>query len=122
MSEHAGLTPAERDTGDVPLRPLLIGGALLAVFVALMLGLAKWMYPGSSAAVVLSEPHFPLPRLQAAPNTDYAAFHRAQLRQLNTAAWTDTAHKMVRVPIDEAMGKLARDGIANWPATPRRTP
>lgn len=120
MSEHANLPRARRDRSEVPMVPMLIGGALLALFVGSMLGLAKWMYPESSYAVPITEPQFPQPRLQAAPNADYATFHRAQIKQLDTAAWTDAAHKTVRVPIADSMAKLARDGIADWPTTKQR--
>lgn len=120
MPEHDNLPQAQRDTFEVPGRPLLIGGLLLAGFVTGMLGLARWIYPASVGPIPLEEPRFPQPRLQAAPNLDYARFHQQQLHELETAAWTDGSHRAVRVPIDEAMRKLAQDGIPDWPTAPRR--
>lgn len=120
MPEHANLPPARRDEHNVPMRPVLIGGVLLGLFVFGTVALAKWMYPQSASVIPLAEPMFPQPRLQAAPSADYAKFHREQNRQLDSAAWADAAHQTVRVPIADSMAKLARVGIADWPVTARR--
>jgi hypothetical protein len=120
LAEFEHLPRAGHETRDVPFRPLAIGLAILFVAVGGILGLAAWLYPESDAAVPLAQPRFPQPRLQPAPDVDYAQFHREQLQTLNSAGWTDASHQTVRVPIETAMRKLAQDGIPDWPTTPRR--
>ena len=116
-SVEAPLPSAAHETTDVGFRPMLISGILLLLGVVGMMGLALWMYPKSVQDQVLQQPlpTFPSPQLQPAPPVDMAAFHARQLRQLNTAYWTDKAAGRLHIPVRRAMEDVARQGIPDWP-------
>lgn len=57
----------------------------------------------------------PAPRLQVAPAADLRAFRQRQEARLSSYGWVDRDKGIVRIPIEEAMHKLARQGIPGWP-------
>jgi hypothetical protein len=119
MSEHTDLPPAQHETADVALRPMLIGGAGVLMVLALLSGLTGWLYPGARDPHVVRTanlPHFPTPALQADPAADMAAFRAEQLRLLNGVWWVNRTAGTVHQPINDAMRKLASTGIPDWPA------
>ncbi len=121
MSEHADLPAARHEASDVDIRPLLIGGACLLVTVALLAGLVGLIYPSTRDARLVRSgtvPQYPAPALQPDPAADMAVFRAEQLRQLNGVWWVDRAAGLVHQPIDDAMRRLAAQGIADWPAAP----
>ena len=121
MSEHAERPAAQRETTDVTVRPLLLGGAGVLVVVALLGGLTGWLYPGArerSVARTGALPAFPAPELQPSPEADMAKFRAEQLHQLEGVWWVDRARGTLHQPIADAMRKLAQTGIADWPTTP----
>jgi len=112
------LPPAAHEESDVGFRPMLISGLLLLLGLGLVMGLALWMYPASLQDQALQHPlpTFPEPQLQPAPPIDMAAFHTRQLRQLDTAYWTDRAAGRLHIPVRRAMEDVARQGIPDWPS------
>ncbi len=122
MSEPADLPPARPDTGDVALRPMLIGGAAVLMVLAVLGGLTGWLYPSARDPHVVRTtqlPQFPAPALQADPAADMRKFRAEQLRQLNGVWWVNRTAGTVHQPIGDAMRKLAAAGIPDWPTTAR---
>ncbi len=44
-----------------------------------------------------------------------AAFFRSEMQSLNGVWWVDRASGRVHMPIAEAMRRVAREGIPDWP-------
>lgn len=57
----------------------------------------------------------PPPDLQTNPAQDLANFEAEQTRALNGYYWIEKQKGVVHIPIEEAMKKLARDGIDGFP-------
>ena len=105
-----------RERSDV--RPKLVGWLALIVagtvgLVPLSLGL---LFPGS-----LHDPArqptltSPAPRLQSAPRDDLAALRQAEQRRLESYGWADRSAGLAHIPIEEAMRRVAQNGISDWP-------
>lgn len=111
------LPPAAHEPAD--LGRGFIGGAfglLLASLAIVMLGVL-WLFPlpGTDRTLDTPLPLYPEPRLQPSPRQEMQRFLAAEQRQLTTYGWIDKANGIVRIPIDVAMDKVARSGIAGWP-------
>jgi hypothetical protein len=90
--------------------------ALLALLATVTL-VTLWTFPQSlDRTIHLPLPVYPEPRLQPSPTNDMRAFGARELQQLNGVGWVDKARGTVHIPIDDAMRKLAQDGIPGWPA------
>lgn len=117
MPSHQ-LPPARHEASDVA--PSFIIAALASAFVLLILCamLALWLFPNSSVdrRLTLPLPVFPSPRLQVDPRTDMQAFLQQETKLLNSSGWVDQAHGISHIPIDEAMRRIAAQGIPDWPA------
>lgn len=57
----------------------------------------------------------PEPRLQTAPAADLAAYLSKERKLLGTYGWVDRAHGIAHIPIEEAMRRLAEQGIPEFP-------
>jgi hypothetical protein len=122
MPEHPDLPPAQHETADITLRPILIGGAGVLMVLALLGGLTGWLYPSARDPSVVRTarlPQFPAPALQANPAADMRKFRAEQLRQLDGVWWVNRQAGTVHQPIGDAMRKLAAAGIPDWPTTAR---
>jgi hypothetical protein len=119
MSEKA-LAPPRHEARDVGLRFAVRAVALLLVGLFGMIGLVTWLYPGTIGErfVPASLPQSAVPALQSSPRADMAAFHRDQMRRLNSAGWIDQSAGRAHIPIADAMRKTAADGIPGWPGAP----
>ena len=87
---------------------LLIGSLLVGV-----------IYPGIVVDRRLPgpAPHYPDPQLQVDPARDLRRFVANEMAKLNSSGWIDQAHGIAHIPIDEAMRRIAHDGIPDWPAS-----
>lgn len=122
MSEHArdpgrALPPVRRERGDVSFRTMAGLFALIGGGLGLMLLVAYLIYPGEvrDQRFATPFPSFPAPRLQPDPALDMKAFYAEEMRQLNGAGWQDKAAGTVHIPIAQAMGLVAKEGIPGWP-------
>ena len=105
------------EPSDWALRPI----AWLAAGVLLFLGAAPlamlWLYPQTLAdadrSLTIAPPG---PRLQIDSARELAAFRAEEQRRLDSYYWVDKGRGVVHIPIDEAMRKLARQGIPGFPA------
>ncbi|WP_448192569.1 hypothetical protein [Azospirillum sp. sgz301742] len=57
----------------------------------------------------------PEPRLQTDPAADMRAYRAEAERTLHSYGWVDRAAGIARIPIDEAMRRVAERGIPDWP-------
>jgi hypothetical protein len=57
----------------------------------------------------------PQPRLQTNPSEDLAQFRVEEEKRLNSFYWFDKQKGTVHIPIDQAMHKLADQGIEGFP-------
>ena len=117
MSEPT-LPRARRETSDVPMSfaPLAFGGMALTV-VGLAL-LALWLYPQAPSMNRMGTnlPVPPSPQLQSDPSLQMTQFSAQETQWLNSAGWVDEAHGISHIPIQDAMRRVARDGVKDWPA------
>jgi hypothetical protein len=106
-----------RELTDITLRPLLIGAAVLAVIVVLLVMLASSLFPQRSLDKLMPSPFpsAPHPQLQADPVLDMDHFRAEQMRALDNFGWVDHAHGIAHVPIAQAMQQVAHDGVPGWP-------
>jgi hypothetical protein len=119
VSEKA-LPPARVESSDIDERLIWIGVPVLVATVLISAAICLWLFPGSTADVILREPlpQYPAPRLQASPRDEMAAFHARELQWLDGTGWVDRDHGVVHIPIAEAMRKVAQEGIQGWPSAP----
>jgi hypothetical protein len=126
-----GVEPSvpRHETGDPNARPAVIFLVVLFVSVAATL-LACW---GIFRYIVRTQPlgapaapyaHAravtPAPLLQVAPRQDAKAYLQHENRILNTYGWVDRQQGVVRIPIQQAMNLLLKQGLpAVTAATPR---
>lgn len=96
----------------------IVGLVLLGIFLFLVIAplALMWGFPHSLGDV---DRHLtirpPGPQLQTNPPQDLANFRADEDRRLNTYYWIDKKNGVVHIPIEEAMRKLAHDGIAGFP-------
>jgi len=108
------------ETRDASLRPILFIGVGIVGFVALiqvvlyfhMEGLWRLRQralppPPPVASALPSEP--PEPRLETAPALDLRALRAAENAQLDGYGWIDRGAGIVHIPIDRAMGLVAKE-------------
>jgi hypothetical protein len=92
----------------------------VALGILLLLGVAPLVmigaFPGSRGDV---DRHLsitpPEPRLQTDPAADLSAYVRKEQHLLDSYGWVDRKRGIARIPIEVAMERLARTGIAGFP-------
>lgn len=99
-----------------------VGLIYLGTFVFLVIAplILWWVYPRDAHDVsrrLLTPP--PAPALQTDAPQDLTNFLATQSKKLNTYYWADRQKGLVHIPIDEAMKKIARDGIDGFPKAPQ---
>lgn len=95
-----------------------IGLVLLGIFVMLVISPLVLIaaFPTTPADVnraLTVEP--PQPRLQTNPAEDLAKFRHEKEKRLNGYYWVDRKNGIVHIPIEQAMRKLAEQGIDGFP-------
>ncbi len=63
----------------------------------------------------------PEPRLQANPHADLRAMHAEEDSILTSYGWEDKPAQVARVPIEEALKMVERDGVPSWPQPAQST-
>jgi len=56
------------------------------------------------------------PRLQVNPSVDLETIRRREKQLLSSYGWVDRDHGTVRIPIDQAMKRIAERGLPSRPA------
>lgn len=122
MPEQSGVRRNEDvdyERSDVSLAPI----AIAAVGILVLLGVTPLImigaFPSTRGDV---DRHLtiapPAPRLQIDPAADLAAYEAKERRLLDSYGWVDREHGIARIPIEEAMQRLARTGIPEFPPPP----
>ena len=60
----------------------------------------------------------PQPRLQTTSYDDWAEMKAAHEEELSTYAWEDRSQGLVRIPVEEAMRRIAERGLPTFPPAP----
>ncbi|MET0555478.1 MAG: hypothetical protein ABW221_20730 [Vicinamibacteria bacterium] len=95
---------------------LVTAGALIPL-IGLMKGRAEKHDPPAAALAGFGPDRKPPePRLQERPFDDWRAMHRQQDELLAGYGWVDESKGIARIPIDEAMKRLAAKGLPARPA------
>ena len=110
-----------RVQGYEPDQPRLAGlvlGALAIVGAVVLAIVVAWLIVrGLAADETAEKPRQPPtivggPSLQAAPERDFPAFHAEKSKLIHEYGWVDRSRGIVRIPIEQAMALLARQGAA----------
>ncbi|KQQ20216.1 hypothetical protein ASF56_20030 [Methylobacterium sp. Leaf122] len=120
-----GHAPPGTEAPDIRLKPLLLTGLFIVVFTAVTIGGLRYYYNRQGLGpLVQTARMFPAPRLQQSPAADLAAMLKDQRAKLDGYAWIDRANGIARMPIEEAMRRLAERGNAAYaaPLQPERMP
>ena len=120
------------ETSDVDTRGLLMFAAVLFATVLLAGAFVWWLLARFSNDATLAEPplspfahdrSYPTgPHLQSTPGQDLREFRMQEDAQLNSAAWIDRQQHLARIPIEQAIEMVAKDGLPSWPAAPKEQP
>ncbi len=112
---------------DVHARAIAWGGAaiVLAVAVAVLAVFAllrHWDMPAGTDRARLPYPSaFAGPALQSAPQVELARYRAEKRALLESSAWVDAAHGVVRIPIASAIEVMVeRAAASNGPQEQRR--
>jgi hypothetical protein len=112
MNRDVAYEPRDVPPRIVLLLAAMVAGAVLVASVALF-----YAYPQARPAAPRALGELPPePRLQIDERTDMAALRAQQLQRLQSWGWIDRAHGVAHQPIDQAMQRVAREGIDLWPA------
>ena len=120
--EMMSIPAARREVSDVTGGFIVFAFALMIFLIGLAGLLCWWIFPRAPhpSLVPYPVPHYPPPQLQAAPHEDMVRFYRQELAQIDSFGWVDRAKGIVRMPVDQAMRAIAREGIADWPSSAGR--
>jgi hypothetical protein len=112
------LPPARHEPQDVAFSHLSLGFVAMLALLLLSVLLGMWLYPSTLVDRRLSGtlPSYPEPQLQSNPAADLRRFKAEELSRLDSSGWVDRSQGIAHIPIDEAMRRLAEQGVADWPA------
>ena len=138
MAEHAHKTKEPRVSSEFDRElnfKALIGFMVVIVLITIASFWGMWVLgSGLEKRLAASDPPTspltetadallpPLPRLQAASYTDWASMLEKMETDLASYAWTDRDAGKVRIPIDEAMRRVAENGLPVFPTSPSADP
>ena len=121
MAEPVRHPETRFEPSDVSLR---LVGRLAAGLGAAIVGLPLLIllvYPDARKDTPNAPSALPAaPPLQTQPASDLALHRAVEAQRLASWGWVDRAAGRVHMPIDEAMRRVARDGIADWPGAAAR--
>ncbi|TGD94843.1 hypothetical protein [Methylobacterium nonmethylotrophicum] len=123
--DAAGHAEGPPEAPDIRLTPVLLTGLFIVVFVGLTLAGMRLYRDTVITSPNTEEPRtFAGPALQRDPQGDLARLLADQRRRLDAYAWVDRAHGIARMPIAEAMRRLAGRGAEAYaaPLQPERVP
>lgn len=118
------LSPARHEHSDISFRFLVYGvGVVLGTILLSAFGV-MWLYPATmqDRRLPTALPVYPEPRLQTDPAAELQRFKAQDLSRLNSVGWVDKTNGIVHIPIDDAMRRVAAQGIPDWPSAPGGKP
>jgi hypothetical protein len=116
-AEHHNRHDHERS--DWNLKWVLWSFALLVISVAIMITASWWIFKTFHFAAASRqlgtvrgvENLPPEPRLQVSPDRDWIDMRNQEQQALTSYGWIDRPHGVVRIPIQEAMERIAQQGL-----------
>jgi hypothetical protein len=112
---NTAFEPSDWSLGPVAL--VYVAILLLLVISCLVLIVAfPDALPDTDRTLRISPPG---PRLETNPQAELQRFRAEEEKRLNTYGWIDKQKGIVRIPINEAMKKLARTGAPGFPERPQ---
>jgi len=114
--EDLGFEPTDVSTRGF-LYFLLITGILLIITCLVMIGLFSYYTKTDVPIPIVAQPFrdfralTPPPLIQTTPANDIIEYRQAQERLLNSWGWIDQKRGIARMPIDQAMRLLLRQGL-----------
>lgn len=129
--EHDASRKAGYELSDVASSPVAIAiAALVGLMVAGFIGgyafkkvfEATEVYSRPEASPLVRREAVRGPLLQPHPEVELEDYRASQRARLETAAWVDREQGRVRIPIEEAMKIIARDGFPKWEAETAKLP
>ena len=90
----------------------LVLGTLLVITVGVLIA---FPLPHLDRVLTAPLPTYPQPRLQPSPRQDMQRIYASEMQQLNGTGWIDKSAGIAHIPIEDAMRKIAHDGIPGWP-------
>lgn len=116
-SVEAGYEMHEANPRAIVLAGLGLAGLIVGALVVVWLVLGPLGF-GSSISVNVAFPFEdsrqalpPLPRLQVYPPQDWQTFQAQQQTELSSYGWLDRAQGIVRIPIDQAIDDVLKEGL-----------
>lgn|SRR5690349_15976918 len=104
------------ERSDVSPRLVVILAAGLALVVIVMVVSLLLIYPETLRhAPPASLAEFARPRLQVSSRAELAQLQAEWHQRLDGYGWVDRSKGIAHVPIDEAMARIAAQGIPDWP-------
>ncbi|MBE7244798.1 MAG: hypothetical protein INR63_07605 [Actinomycetospora chiangmaiensis] len=105
------------EAATLALKPVLLTGLFIVVFVGVSLAALRLYYTLTVSLPLMRPPRdFPQPQLQRAPAADLDALLADQKARLTGYGWVDRDNGVARMPIEEAMRRLAARGDAGFAA------
>ncbi len=116
--------PGGYEKSDINIRKVSVYGAgllvvicaagiLITIFVFKKLTTQNEEAPPSPMYQIEQRP--PEPRLQADPQLDLKKLRTIEEEKLNSYGWVDRANGVVRIPVEQAMDRVAEKGLPNRP-------
>ncbi len=118
MPEKLTIPGARSEPRDAGGR-FIAGAFFLLLTSVAVVGLICWaIFPNAphTQLVPYPVPNYPSPELQGDPHQDLVRFYRQEIDGLNSIGWVDREQGIVHIPIEQAMRKIAAQGIPGWPA------
>jgi hypothetical protein len=115
----AWIDPEQRDA-DIPLVIKTGIGILLGVVICMFIAAFQFRFESAEApkgdeSIFSAEGKLPpLPRLQAFPSKDLAAFKEQQLAKAENFGWADKTNEIARVPLEKAEEMVLKAGLPVW--------
>jgi hypothetical protein len=117
---------AGHEVSDVSIRGLVVFLAGLVVSLVVVGAAVAWMLelledqaerndPKPPALAELRDKAPPRPQLQHSPAVEMVELRSEHVAKLSQTKWIDKQEKLVRIPIDQAMRRVAEHGLPNWP-------
>lgn len=104
------------EPSDWPLAPIVLiyFGILVLLVISTLVLIAAYpdSLPDADRTLRIAPPG---PNLTTDPQADLRKFRAAENKQLNSYSWIDRQKGVVRIPIEQAMKKLATTGIPGFP-------
>lgn len=111
---------------DLDLRAVAVGAVGIAVMIVLACAAAWWAWSAWKPAGAGDGPDTPRDtavagaRLESAPRSDRDAYFQEKKRLLHSWQWADRKAGIARIPIEEAMDLMVRNGRAAPAREPKR--